>query len=132
VNHAAAGPDGIEIHLVAQDLDGEERARLIVAFVGQSGRSDIAGSQLAARSTHEVDDAVLWLDTFVEVIVTGEHDTDTIVHEDRLELVAQPGIGSVPATRRIERVMERSNFPVLARSLDLALDPVDLFRRHVV
>ena len=92
---------------------------------------DVALAQLPARSAHEVDDAFLRLDPLVEMVVAGEHDADVVLEEQRLEHLAQPLIRAVAVARRVERMVEVRDLPVLVRVLQLLLEPRDLLRVQV-
>src|SRR5262245_11141650 len=66
VDRAARHADGLEEQLVPGDLDDHERVLAVVAVGGEILRAQIAAPQLGSRAAHEVIDAVLRPQSFVE------------------------------------------------------------------
>ncbi len=120
------------MHLVAGNLDEHERLILIEARRGNVRFLEITFAELAARTCHEVVDPPLWLEPFVDVVVTGEHDVHAVLHEQGLEQHAEVDVGSMPPGVAVERMMEVHDFPRFARLLQRGLRPRELRRIQYV
>jgi hypothetical protein len=74
------------------ELEDEERAVGIVPEGGEWGvLFQVAGAELARGAFDEVLGAVLGLDAFVDVVVTGEDELDVVLLEERFEQRAEVG-----------------------------------------
>src|SRR5450756_1666897 len=74
---------------------------------------------------------MLRLDSFVDMVVPGKDDVDSVFFEERLDPRSQVGIGTVKLSVRVQRMMEKADLPVRARAVELLLDPGQLRRVHV-
>ena len=92
---------------------------------------EVSLAQLAARADHEVDDAVLRLDALVDVVVSGEDHADAVLEEHRLQHLPLGQIRAVPPARRVERVVEIGDLPVVARIVELTFQPLQLLRVEI-
>src|SRR4051812_48668710 len=69
VDHIARAGDRAEIEAVAGDLDRQEHEIRVEPLVRQDGAPiDVAAPELAAGAGDEMDDALLRLDPFVEML----------------------------------------------------------------
>ena len=133
VDALAATRNGLEPHHVAVDLDEHEALFGIEALGGHRRRADdVAGAQLGRAAGREVVDALLRLEPLVEVLVAGEDDVEVVLDEQRLDDRPQVDFRSVPAARRIDRVMEVGDLPLRVRLRQLVLEPALLVLVHVV
>ena len=93
---------------------------------------NVASAKLPAGSGNEIVDSLLRLDSFVNVIVTGQHDVHAVLQKDWLHHLSQLVIRSVLLRRRIRRVMEETDLPLRSLSTQLVFEPLHLFLVHVV
>src|SRR5258706_10850878 len=98
IDGRASSRDGLKEELVARHLDQHEAAILIELRRRKIRSPYVALPQLAAGTRHEVRDALLRLDAFIDVVVTGEDHVDAVLDEQRLERHAQIDLGSVGLT----------------------------------
>ena len=87
----------LEEEVIADDLDERERPigieplrrhRRIVA--------DVASTQFCGPALNHVDDALLWLEPLVEVLVTGEDHVHTVLEEQGFHDALQIELGPMP------------------------------------
>ena len=115
---------------VADDLGRQERLILIESRCGRVGLLQVSLAQLPARAGDEVIDAALWLQPFVDVVMTGEDDLHAVLDQQRLDQDAEIDVRSVPSRIAVERVMEVGDLPLLTRLLHRGLRPSQLGRIH--
>ena len=132
VDDLAGSGDGLEVHAGAGDLHQHEALILIEVGGGLLRRAHVAPPQLPPCARDEIDNAALRLQTFVDVIVTLEHDVDAMLDEDRFQEDAQVDRRSVPVGIRVERVMEVADLPLLTRLGQRRRQPRDLLLVHEV
>ena len=74
---------------------------------------------------------MLRLDALVDVVVSGEDHADAVLEEHRLQRLPLGQIRAVPSARRVERVVEVGNLPVVARAVELTFQPLQLLRVEI-
>ncbi len=128
--------DRLEEEPVAGDLDQHELPVLIEADGTQLGlgRTPLAeiATQFRRAPGREVVDAVLGLHALVHVLVAREDDVHAVTDEERLDERTQIHLGSVTTARGVDRVVEEADLPRRLRRLELAREPLELLRVHVV
>src|SRR5437868_12860079 len=137
VDRAARPRDRLKVQRVAGDLDQHELPVLVEADgaqlgLGRASAPQVAAAQLRGASRGEVVDAVLRLHALVEMLVPGENDVHAVADEERLDERAQIRLGAVATARGVDRVMKKTDLPRRLRRLELAPEPLELLRIHVI
>src|SRR6266545_4024176 len=127
INHRAASGDGLKVDLLIFDHHLQVVIVLVVAHGPErTSHVDVAVAHLPAGAGDEILDALLRFDAFVNVVVSGEDDVDSVAREEWFDPSSQAEVRAVLSRRGIDGVMEDSDLPLGRRLLQHAFEPAGL------
>ena len=88
-------------------------------------------SQFTGVPQDKVIDVILWLQSLIYMVVSGEDNIDTVFLEEGNQRRAQVQIRSVKLSVRIKRMVEVADLPRRRGISQLLFHPIQLFRVHV-
>ena len=110
--HGLAGAgDGLKVEFVSSNLDQHERAVPIITGDRQAFAMEIVVLELPRTPLNEVINVVLGLDPFIGVFMSGKDCIDSVLLQERRELVSQIEIRPMRLAIVVKRMMKVADFP---------------------
>lgn len=89
VHNRALSGYRLEVHFITRNFSDHKGIICVESFRRYFAGSNATFAELRAVAENEVLNSILGFDAFVEMLMTGEYNVDAMLHQKRLENLAQ-------------------------------------------